>query len=183
MGLLQSYPLSRLGASTALSTVSATGEGARKRDGDKEGSESAQSGDAKSSDPTSTASQITSLLPNDAATLFGGRALHEARFSLATVFVVALICFLAGSLLRAMLSPADFIFFPPSSSQSVASSPGGPKAVASDVAGVAVGEIQRLLGGEQSEQVAWRKVLRLLEIKRAVAGRFDLVLAVVDRRL
>ncbi|CAO1616275.1 unnamed protein product [Sympodiomycopsis kandeliae] len=187
MGLLQTYPLSRLGASTALTTVSAMGEGTRKKE-----SEAAGGSGTKSSEGTSGAQegasaatgQISSMLPDSPAVLFGGRALHEARFSLATLIVVALICFLAGSLLRAMLSPADFIFYP--SRGGVAHALAGSsssKEAASDVAGAAVSEIQRLLGAEQGEQVAWRKVLRLLEIKRAVAGRFDLVLAVVDRRL
>lgn len=232
MGLLQSYPLSRLGASTAVSTVSASGEGVRQRSGLGNGSAAGTSGEAKSGEgdktsavgtgqgPTSSTATNASgtgngdaggVLGANTPALLGGRTLHEARFSLATLLMVALICFLAGSLLRAMLSPADFVFLPPTGATQTADEISGrtgtneaahaqtQAAVAAHAAGAAVGEVHRLLfgGGPAAQQVqnglgdtasagaaiAWRRVLRLLEIKRAIAGRYDLVLAVIDRRL
>lgn len=197
MGLLQSYPLSRLGASTAVSNISASGEGGRQRTA-REASGPVDKGKAVDSASKEGKESEQGLLGIQAPAILGGKLFHEARYSLATLLVVALICLLAGSLLRAMLSPADFIFY--TTDQSMADGkqslrPLGHSAQAA--VGAAAGEVQRLLSGEGGGSgtsttsllqqgggsVAWRKVLRLIEIKRAIAGRFDLILAVVDRRL
>ena len=61
-------------------------------------------------------------------------------FPLSSVLVIALIAFLMGSLLRSLISPADFIY------------------VATDV-----GEAEGLRAG-------WREVKRLLEVKYIVGG-------------
>lgn len=218
MGLLQSYPLSRLSASTAVSTVSASGEaGLRQRNGDTstgpidKGKASAQ-GTGEGADTAGQLSAEASGLGANAPKILGGRLFHEARYSLATLLLVAIICFLAGSLIRAMLSPADFIFYPPKGSltlpQSAQSDALGAKPLTSHAAGAAAAEIQRMLGQHHHDHgsiglpmgsdgssdaaaaaasggtaIAWRRMLRLVEIKRAIGGRFDLVLAVVDRRL
>ena len=62
------------------------------------------------------------------------------RYPLSTVIVVALIAFLIGSLLRSMLSPADFVY------------------VVSDVE-----EVEEVRSG-------WREIRRLLELKYIVGG-------------
>ncbi|PWN19974.1 hypothetical protein BCV69DRAFT_271192 [Microstroma glucosiphilum] len=219
MGLLQSYPLSRLNPSTAVSTVSANGEaGLRQRNGDAtgpvdKGKASAQ-GTGEGADAAGQGSAEAARLGANAPRILGGRLFHEARYSLATLLLVAIICFLAGSLIRAMLSPADFIFYPSKGSltlpQSDQPDAQGLKPLTSHAAGAAAAEIQRMLGQHHHDHgsiglpmgadgggvsgpggsvasggaaIAWRRMLRLVEIKRAIAGRFDLVLAVVDRRL
>ncbi|PWN26841.1 hypothetical protein BDZ90DRAFT_280324 [Jaminaea rosea] len=227
MGLLQSYPLSRIGASTAVSNVSANGEAggasksatsslsSRTGKGKEKGENEAKDGKGAPATGTADGSSSTTNKPEgsqeskstDPATgpagsttplLLGGPLLHEARYSLATLLSIALICFLAGSLLRAMLSPADFIYFARRDDAAASVFSGGGAGVgkqaikkgAIDAASAAKGEIERLVAGQgpaaeglgMGASVAWRKVLRLLEIKRAIGGRFDLVLAVVDRR-
>ena len=62
------------------------------------------------------------------------------RFTLWTVIVIGLISFLIGSLLRSLISPADFIY------------------VATDL-----GEMGEMSGG-------WREVKRLVEVKQIVGG-------------
>jgi hypothetical protein len=101
------------------------------------------------------------------------RSLLAKQFSFATLVLAVLIAFLLGSLVRALLSPADFILTSPQ---------GG-----SDATGEAAAlEIRRMLDGQHggaltSNSVAWRELRRLIEIKGAIAGRWDLVLAVVRR--
>lgn len=195
ISLLQSYPLARLGASTAVSTISATGEGLRQRglgsstqnDDASKGEEASEVGkkDGKGTDGTTAEAAAGQKV----TTVAEGSPLHRARFSLATLLVVALICFLAGSLVRAMLSPADFILLPTAQADQ-----SGQDANSVSAASVAASEIQRMLGGGSAggmgstsktgagAAVGWRQILRLVEIKRAIAGRYDLVVAVVDRR-
>lgn len=197
MGLLHSYPLSRIGASTAVSTVSASGEGStgQRHKTEDEGATSkgstGQTGPSASNSTESANDSATTTLGNiNVSTVFGGRMLHEPRYSLVTLVAIALICFLAGSLVRAMLSPADFILYPTGTAQS---SKHHTLQSGLDAASVTAEEMSRALlqtlggqgasGGDGAGSVvSWRKVLRLVEIKRAIAGRFDLVLAVVDRR-
>ena len=73
-------------------------------------------------------------------------------YPLSTVMIVALIAFLIGSLLRSMLSPADFVY------------------VVSD------------LGDVEAEDVSssWREIKRLLEVKY-LAGGWDFQVALVRR--
>jgi hypothetical protein len=69
-----------------------------------------------------------------------GTGLGAKRFTLWTVIVIGLISFLIGSLLRSLISPADFIY------------------VVRDV-----GEAGEMSGG-------WREVRRLVEVKYIVGG-------------
>ena len=83
-------------------------------------------------------------------------AVHPAsisshRYRLTTVIMVALIAFLIGSLLRSMLSPADFVY------------------VVSDLNEVS---------GDMSS--GWREIKRLLEVKYIVGG-WDFQVALVRR--
>jgi len=66
--------------------------------------------------------------------------MRERRFTLWTVIVIGLISFLIGSLLRSLISPADFIY------------------VVTDL-----GEVGEIRGG-------WREVKRLVEVKYIVGG-------------
>jgi hypothetical protein len=71
---------------------------------------------------------------------------------MSTVLVVALIAFLIGSLLRSLLSPADFIYV-----------------------------VTDLRDAEEANSVAgWREIRRLLEVKYVVGG-WDFQVAVVRR--
>lgn len=79
------------------------------------------------------------------------RLMFEQRHSSATVIIVALIAFLVGSLLRSLISPADFIYM------------GTPKSP-----------------NEQLDADGWRQVKRLVEIKYGWWG-WDFVVAVVRR--
>ncbi|KAH9962619.1 hypothetical protein BC827DRAFT_1340953 [Russula dissimulans] len=70
----------------------------------------------------------------------GSMGMKERRFTLWTVIVIGLISFLIGSLLRSLISPADFIY------------------VVTDL-----GEVGEMRGG-------WREVKRLVEVKYIVGG-------------
>jgi hypothetical protein len=72
-------------------------------------------------------------------------------YPLATVLVVALIAFLCGSLLRSLLSPADFVY------------------LATDAR-----------DAEDRSVAGWREIRRLLEVKY-IAGGWDFQIAVVRR--
>ncbi|KAG9032644.1 hypothetical protein FRB95_001154 [Tulasnella sp. JGI-2019a] len=81
----------------------------------------------------------------------------QRTFRLSTVIFIALISFLFGSLLRSLLSPADFIYFTNSRED---------------------GEIVR--HDSDPGHAGWREVRRLVELKHSVFG-WDFVLAVVRR--
>ena len=69
-----------------------------------------------------------------------GAGMGARRFTLWAVIVIGLISFLIGSLLRSLISPADFIY------------------VVTDL-----GEVGEMRGG-------WREVKRLVEVKYIVGG-------------
>ena len=69
-----------------------------------------------------------------------GTGMGARRFTLWAVIVIGLISFLIGSLLRSLISPADFIY------------------VVTDL-----GEVGEMRGG-------WREVKRLVEVKYIVGG-------------
>lgn len=73
-------------------------------------------------------------------------------YPLSTVVIVALIAFLIGSLLRSMLSPADFVY------------------VASDIQDVDVSSVSS----------GWREIKRLFELKYIVGG-WDFQVALIRR--
>ena len=80
--------------------------------------------------------------------------IHRREYPLSTVILVGLIAFLIGSLLRSLLSPADFIYV---------------------VTDVGEAETANSVGG-------WREIRRLLELKYFVGG-WDFQVAVVRRHL
>ena len=80
--------------------------------------------------------------------------IHRRDYPLSTVILVGLIAFLIGSLLRSLLSPADFIYV---------------------VTDVGEAETANSVGG-------WREIRRLLELKYFVGG-WDFQVAVVRRHL
>lgn len=76
-------------------------------------------------------------------------------YPLSTLIVVAIIAFLMGSLLRSLISPADFIYVMPDS------------------------ELSAGMGGEEGG-AGWREIRRLVEVKYLVGG-WDFQVAVVRR--
>jgi hypothetical protein len=81
-----------------------------------------------------------------------GKGVAKQLYPMSTVLVVALIAFLIGSLLRSLLSPADFIYV-----------------------------VTDLRDAEESNNMGgWREIRRLLEVKYVVGG-WDFQVAVVRR--
>ncbi|EJU03602.1 hypothetical protein DACRYDRAFT_114977, partial [Dacryopinax primogenitus] len=79
--------------------------------------------------------------------------LHDPQFSLKFVVVTAIIAFLLGSLIRSLLSPADFMFYPS----------------------------QNKNDSLQGEDGGWREVKRLIEMKWILWGWDAVIFAVVRR--
>lgn len=88
----------------------------------------------------------------DAAASGSNAADRRRLYPVSTLLVVALIAFLIGSLLRSLLSPADFIY------------------VVTDLGEAEKGTLKK----------GWREIRRLVEIKY-LAGGWDLQVAVVRR--
>ncbi len=100
------------------------------------------SGEAGES-PGGQGQQVASLTP---------RPDIAPTYPLSTVIIVALIAFLIGSLLRSMLSPADFVYV--------------------------VGDLQDVQTADVS--ASWREIRRLLEVKYLFGG-WDFQVALVRR--
>ncbi|KZP01647.1 hypothetical protein CALVIDRAFT_559449 [Calocera viscosa TUFC12733] len=82
-----------------------------------------------------------------------GNSLHHQQYSLRSVIIIALIAFLLGSLIRSLLSPADFMFYPSrSQNESLRGEDGG-----------------------------WREVKRLVEVRWILWGWDAVIFAVVRR--
>jgi len=93
--------------------------------------------------------------------------MNQKTFSLSTLIIVALIAFLTGSLLRSLLSPADFVFFGQQSPDILAAETlHGDRAADPNAVHFQAG--------------AWRELRRLVELKR-IFGGWDLQLAAVRR--
>jgi len=86
----------------------------------------------------------------------GQQQVQRRQYTLATLLVVALIAFLLGSLLRSLVSPADFIYV---------------------VTNMKEAEEANKIGGG-----GWREIRRLLEIKYVLGG-WDFQVAAVRRHL
>jgi hypothetical protein len=139
LGFLNGYsnPLSRF-ASSSVSTSHSNGGG------QSENATSSMGGDG-TKNHTGSGGRLTSEVEDE-----GGRtskrvtpqpmSMGTRRFTLWAVIVIGLISFLIGSLLRSLISPADFIY------------------VVSDL-----GEAGEMAGG-------WREVKRLVEVKYIVGG-------------
>jgi hypothetical protein len=118
-----------------------------------------------SPDPT-FAPAISKTLPHPPSGFFSfdHNKHHPPLFSLPTVLLVALVSFLLGSLVRSLLSPADFIAFLPVAEQGE--------------------EVSLTIGGGGGELVGMgrggRELRRLVEIK-GIWGGDDLMVGVVSR--
>ena len=82
------------------------------------------------------------------------RAVSERRYRLSTLIAFMLIAFLIGSLLRSLLSPADFIYV--------------------------VNDLSEVTGEVGTVEPGWREIKRLVEVKYIVGG-WDFQIAVVRR--
>lgn len=89
-----------------------------------------------------------------ASALAAVRAASERRYRLSTLIAFMLIAFLLGSLLRSLLSPADFIYV--------------------------VNDIREATDELGVVEPGWREIKRLVEIKYIVGG-WDFQIAVVRR--
>ncbi|KAL5513369.1 hypothetical protein ACEPAH_3768 [Sanghuangporus vaninii] len=90
------------------------------------------------------------------------RSVWTPRYSLSTVIALVLIAFLLGSLLRSLLSPADFIY------------------VVTDLGDVPEGVTRGSSGELGPIEPGWREIKRLVELKYIVGG-WDFQIAVVRR--
>jgi hypothetical protein len=197
MGILSGYPLSRMGASTAVTTAVANGgvfsrttnnrakdrlqSGANVdsnhtgKDGDKKFGSFVNGGEASTS---ATRSVEDSNMPGNlvlATTENIRKRLSDLRFTLSTLILVAIIAFLFGSLIRSLIEPADFIFVDNKSTMPRSSS---------QIQDVARSEMMRLLEGSTSSQglttsprnnVVKRELKRLIQLRGL--GGWELVIA------
>lgn len=115
----------------------------------------------KSDDPPSEEHRIPGSLPLASATTRSHRT--QRTYPLSTVIIVALIAFLIGSLLRSLLSPADFVLVPDTSS---------------DFSAVPV--VAPEVGHGAHPKEAWRELRRLFELKY-IFGGWDFQIAMVRR--
>ncbi|KAH8110790.1 hypothetical protein DFH11DRAFT_1800762 [Phellopilus nigrolimitatus] len=90
------------------------------------------------------------------------RSATTQRYSVSTLIAAVLIAFLLGSLLRSLLSPADFIY------------------VVTDLGDVPYGVTRAPGGGLGAVEPGWREIKRLVEMKYIVGG-WDFQIAVVRR--
>ena len=151
LGSYQNLPLLRFGSDNSAPTNASPSKKANVKDE----SRTTTNGDlrrevsrAMLSLHTPSASEAT------ASALAAVRAASERRFRLSTLIAFMLIAFLLGSLLRSLLSPADFIY------------------VVNDLR-----EVKDEFGSVES---GWREIKRLVEIKYIVGG-WDFQIAVVRR--
>lgn len=106
----------------------------------------------KESSSSNSPSSQTTLLQESAPARSSTAHERSTRYQLSTVIMVALIAFLIGSLIRSMLSPADFVY------------------VVSDLNDVPG---DTMVSG-------WREIKRLLEVKYIIGG-WDFQVALVRR--
>jgi len=161
MQMLQSYskPLFLFSNGSGNSAVTRSGDGAdstsRTGNDSPPGSKTPTLGDGDGSkDAVDGGKQSSTLTRRNPSQGFGkssGSQAERPMYPMPTVIIVAIISFLIGSLLRSLLSPAEF----------VAEMPSG---------GEGTGQ-----GGYE-----WREIKRLVEIKYLVGG-WDFVVAVVRR--
>ncbi|EGN96898.1 hypothetical protein SERLA73DRAFT_75747 [Serpula lacrymans var. lacrymans S7.3] len=137
LSFLNSYPLSRLASSApwASATVATVVAVAPSSVVSTPSGSSLSGNSAKLPEPLGDADQ-----PAPSVSLSGVRSAVSTSYPLSTVIIIALIAFLIGSLLRSLLSPADFIY------------------VATDIK-----EAEEAGAG-------WREIRRLLEVKYIVGG-------------
>lgn len=126
-------------------------------------SSSVSSSGPRATKPVSQASPETGPVTSFATQL------RSPRFSASTLIAAVLIAFLVGSLLRSLLSPADFIYVV----TDVRDVPG----YSAEGTGGITGSPQ---GGTGRLEPGWREIKRLLEVKYLVGG-WDFQVAVVRR--
>lgn len=109
-------------------------------------------------------------------------------YPLSTLLLVGLIAFLIGSLLRSLLSPADFMYVVEPAPAAITVGGEGVVTLAQD-GGVPVGYVKEDLELAAQQPNApmklttggWREIRRLLEVKYLMGG-WDLQVAVVRRQ-
>ncbi|KAF6753449.1 hypothetical protein DFP72DRAFT_966746 [Ephemerocybe angulata] len=121
------------------------GEGAKGTGGEKEGVETGKE-----------AGEKAGVSPAALVATQGRPGMQARQYPLATLVIVALIAFLIGSLLRSLLSPADFIYVVTNMKEAE--------------------EANKVSGG------GWREIRRLLEIKYILGG-WDFQIAAVRRHM
>ncbi|GAA6020826.1 hypothetical protein JCM10207_001669 [Rhodosporidiobolus poonsookiae] len=109
-------------------------------------------------------SVINATAPVTEATLEGGAVAVRRTYTLSFVLLVAVIAFLLGSLLRSLLTPADYIIYRPS-------------------AAAAHAEVEQALLTAFDPHRRWREARRLLELRSPWSGLFswDIIVAAVKR--
>ncbi|KAI5123211.1 hypothetical protein M0805_003977 [Coniferiporia weirii] len=119
-------------------------------------------------DPLSESTSSSPAVPPPSSGLTAASALAVVRsatvprFSISTLIAAMMIAFLLGSLLRSLLSPADFIY------------------VVTDLGDVPDGVTRAPGGGLGAVEPGWREIKRLVEMKYIVGG-WDFQIAVVRR--
>lgn len=178
MSILNSYPLSRLGASTAVSTAVANGGTFSRKSND---SQTSTTTGITKSNQTDFASESTKVADDENVIGMPGqllatteqlrKRLADIQFNLSTLILVGIIAFLLGSLFRSLLSPADYILVNHLDGHA-------------SLQAVAIKEVHHILArNPQSSNVpiSWRELKRLVEIRRLFGGHWDLVVAAVQR--
>lgn len=84
---------------------------------------------------------------------------NRRTYTLSFVVLVAVISFLLGSLLRSLLTPADYIIYTPSEGK----------------------EVERVLMQAFDTGRRWREARRLLEVRSFFFSQWDLIFAAVKR--
>lgn len=97
----------------------------------------------------------TSPVTNDPATS------NRRTYTLSFVVLVAVISFLLGSLLRSLLTPADYIIYTPRVDEGQ--------------------QVERVLMQAFDPERRWREARRLLEIRSFFFSQWDLIFAAVKR--
>lgn len=173
-GLLNSYQNQLLRLASINTGTKSTEANADVQDkASTEGIPDSQLSDSRTQDSSGTAekagdnqAEVSATVTQPTSSLC--RSLEPRRFTLSTLIAVALIAFLLGSLLRSLLSPADFIYVVRDLKEAEGIVPlnGG--------------------GGEErgkmpnAIETGWREIRRLLEVKYLVGG-WDFQVAVVRR--
>ncbi|UZJ55827.1 hypothetical protein CBS101457_005147 [Exobasidium rhododendri] len=183
MSILNSYPLSRLGPSTILTTAVANGgvfsktSSAQAKDRlqigaggldkikstDKEGSIDRAGG--LKSNGEKAGEKTDGDMPGNLimATEEIRKRLGDVRFSLSTLLLVAIIAFLVGSLARSLLEPTDFILVDSLTAASSHTSQG--QSFGSSIRDTAREEIQRMLQPDSESNVIKRQLKVLLDFR------------------
>ncbi|GAA5830815.1 hypothetical protein JCM11251_001084 [Rhodosporidiobolus azoricus] len=105
------------------------------------------------------------VISGDSASVQGGNLASRRSYTLSFVLLVGICSFLLGSLLRSLLTPADYIIY------------------RSETAVAAQTDVENALLQAFDPNRRWREARRLLELRSAWGGRFgwDIIVAAVKR--